>query len=369
MAVTTLLTIYQPEKVNMNGKVRLQARFDDAGMENILWYESSERYGTYMTTERVDAFLVGLLWLALKKGQNIVVKGALSEKLYYSLNYHLIPLIAQIYKHKRIQVLCDNLVSTPLPNEGAVGTGLSCGIDSLCTAYEHLGRAVPANYQITHFTFFNTGSNQMMGSQKWQEKIYQDRAAWAKACAEELGKDLIVVDSNINDILKMSFVRTHTLRNISALLVFQKLFHVYYYSAGYQTLTAKFNQDSASYDPISLPLLSTENVAFYSGGSNFSRVQKTKMVSEFELSYKYLNVCLVRIKNCGRCLKCKRTLLTLDVLGSIEKYKNIFNLEAFYKIKDSYINEVIEGRNSDILFKDIYDEMVRRNYLKKQNGL
>ncbi|NYE04176.1 hypothetical protein F4694_000920 [Bacillus niacini] len=68
----------------MNGKVRLQARFDEAGMENMLWYESSENYGSYMTTERVDAFLVGLLWLALNKGQNILVKGALSEKLYYS---------------------------------------------------------------------------------------------------------------------------------------------------------------------------------------------------------------------------------------------------------------------------------------------
>jgi hypothetical protein len=68
----------------MNEKVRLQARFDDAGMENMLWYESSENYGSYITSERVDAFLVGLLWLALKKGQNILVKGALSEKLYYS---------------------------------------------------------------------------------------------------------------------------------------------------------------------------------------------------------------------------------------------------------------------------------------------
>jgi hypothetical protein len=362
-----LLTIYQPEKVKTNGKVRLQAKFDVDGIENVLWYETSEEYGPYMTTERVDAFLVGLLWLALKKGQHILVKGRLSEKLFYSLNHHLIPLIAQIYKHKPIHVLCDHLDSTPLPNEGAVGTGLSCGIDSLSTVYEHLDKAVPENYKITHLTFFNTGSNEMMGSKKWQENIFHERAAWSKACAIELGKDLMVVDSNINDILKMSFVKTHTLRNISALLVFQKLFRVYYYSAGYQTLNAKFNRDSASYDAISLPLLSTENVAFYSAGSNFSRVQKTKMVSEFELSYNYLNVCLFKIKNCGRCLKCKRTLLTLDILGSIEKYRNVFNLDAFYKIKDSYIKEIMDSKDRDILFKDIYEEMVRRNYLKRLN--
>jgi hypothetical protein len=62
-----LLTIYQPEKVKINGKVRLQAQFDVDGIEDVLWYETSEEYGPYMATERVDAFLVGLLWLALKK--------------------------------------------------------------------------------------------------------------------------------------------------------------------------------------------------------------------------------------------------------------------------------------------------------------
>ncbi|MEH7255218.1 hypothetical protein V7111_24230 [Neobacillus niacini] len=361
-----MITIYQPEIVNLNGKVRLQAKFEAAGISNVLWYETNEKFGQYMTTGRIDAFLVGLLWLGLKRGQNIMVKGPLSEKLFYGLNHHIIPLIAQIYKYKPIQVQCDNLISTPLPNEGGVGTGLSCGIDSLCTVYEHQGKSVPERFQITHFIFFNTGSNQMMGSKQWQEKIFQERVAWDKACAAELGKELIVVDSNINELLKMSFVRTHTLRNLSALLVFQKLFHVYYYSSGYQTLNAKFNQDSASYDAISLPLLSTENLAFYSAGSNFSRVQKTQMVSEFNISYNYLNVCLFKIKNCGRCLKCKRTLLTLDILGSIDKYKHVFNLAAFNKIKESYIQEVIASRNSDPLFKDIYEEMVRRKYLERR---
>ena len=363
MVVTYMITIHQPEKVNINGKVRLQAKFEDAGMESVLWYETNGKFGQYMTTERVDAFLVGLLWLGLKKGQNIKVNGPLSEKLFYGLNNHLIPLIAQIYKYKPIQVQCENLISTPLPNEGGVGTGLSCGIDSLSTVYEHQGASIPEHYQITHFTFFNTGSNQMMGSKQWQEQIFQERAAWAMNCAAELGKELIIVDSNIHDVLKMSFVTTHTLRNISALLVFQKLFHIYYYSSGYQTINAKFNKDSASYDVLSLPLVSTENVTFYSAGSNYSRVQKTQMVSDYKISYKYLNVCLFKTKNCGRCLKCKRTLLTLDILGSIEKYRNIFNLDAFYKIKDTYIKEVLESRNDDPWFKEIYEEMVKKNYL------
>ncbi|MEH6996268.1 hypothetical protein V7075_26785 [Neobacillus drentensis] len=363
-----MLTIYQPEKVNINGNVRLQAKFEIAGVEDVLWYETNEKFGRYMTTERVDAFLVGLLWLGIRKGENIKVKGPLSAKLFYGLNYHLLPLISQMYKYKPIQVQCDQLVSSALPNEGAVGTGLSCGIDSLSTAIEHLGKDIPENYQITHFTFFNNGSSNFWGTRQRQDKLFRARVAWAKACAEELGKELIVVDSNINDVLKMSFVRTHTLRNISTLLVFQKLFHIYYYSSTFQTLYTKFNNDSASYDVISLPLLSTENVTFYSSGNNYTRVQKTQMVSNFDLSYKYLNVCLTRIHNCGRCLKCKRTLLTMDIQGSIENYKNIFNLVAFNKVKENYIKEVIASRNRDPWFREIYEEMVRKNYLKKRNG-
>ncbi|MDR7078183.1 hypothetical protein J2Y03_003233 [Neobacillus niacini] len=77
-----MITIHQPEKVNINGKVRLQAKFEDDGMESVLWNETNGKFGQYMTTERVDAFLVGLLWLGLKKGQNIKVKGPLSEKLF-----------------------------------------------------------------------------------------------------------------------------------------------------------------------------------------------------------------------------------------------------------------------------------------------
>jgi hypothetical protein len=363
-----MITLFQPEKVNSKGNVRLQAKFELSGNENVLWYETSEKYGSYMTSERSDAFLVGLLWLALRNGEDIKVIGPLSEKLFYTLNYHLIPFLAQLYKYKQIKVLCDNLVSTPLPNAGAVGTGLSCGIDSLSTICSHQEEPVPSNYQISHLTFFNVGSNEMMGRSKWREKMFNDRAALSAACAKELGKELIIVDSNLNDILQMSFVRTHTLRNISALLVFQKLFNKYYYSSGYQTTKLKYNYDAASYDVISLPLLSTENVTFLSFGGNFTRVQKTQMVANMEISYKYLNVCLTNIHNCGRCLKCKRTLLTLEVLGAIDKYRHIFNLDAYFKERDSYLLEVIQSRGSDPLFKEIYDEMVRTKFLSKRKN-
>jgi hypothetical protein len=58
----------------------------------------------------------------------------------------------------------------------------------------------------------------------------------------------------------------------------------------------------------------------------------------------------------------------MDIQGSIENYKNIFNLVAFNKVKENYIKKVIASRNRDPWFREIYEEMVRKNYLKKRNG-
>lgn len=362
-----MITIHPPELVILDEKARLQAKIEGLETDNVLWFEADKKYEPYMTPERSDAFVVGLLWPALKKGEDIAVKGAMSEKLFYSLNHHLIPLLAQMFKkkYKQIQVHCENLDSTRLKNDQAVGTGLSCGVDSLHTIVMHQSDSTPPHYQPTHLTYFNVGSNHLTGSGGLMQRKFRGRTKIAAACAKELGKPLIIVESNLSDVMKMDFISTHTFRNVSALLVFQKLFHVYYYASGLQTIHLKFGGDSASYDVISLPLLSTENVTFYSAGSNNTRVEKTKMVTEMDVSTRYLNVCVHYIHNCGKCIKCKRTLLTLDILGVIDKYENVFKLENFYSVKDAYINKVIAKKDSNPFYKEIYDEMVKTNYLNK----
>lgn len=353
----------------LDEKARLQAKIEGLETDNVLWFEADKKWGPYMTPERSDAFVVGLLWPALRKGEDITVIGAMSEKLYYSLNNQLIPMLIQIFKkrkYKRIQVHCENLDSTRLKNEKAVGTGLSCGIDSLHAIAMHQSELTPLHYQITHLTNFNVGSNHLAGSGGLMQRKFKGRSKIAAECSKELGKPLIIVDSNLSDVMKMDFIATHTFRNVSALLVFQKLFHVYYYASGMQiTNHLKLTGEVATYDLLSLPLCSTENITFYSAGSNYSRVEKTKMVSEMDVSYRYLNVCVHHVHNCGKCIKCKRTLLTLDILGVLDKYENVFNLENFYSVKDDYINTIITKKDKNQYYKEIYDEMVKTKYLDK----
>lgn len=92
---------------------------------------------------------------------------------------------------------------------------------------------------------------------------------------------------------------------------------------------------------LSLPLLSTKNLRIYSEGEGMSRLMKLKDVVNYPPSYKYLNVCLETSKNCGVCEKCVRTLLEIDALGQLEKYKDVFDIEYYKKHKQWYLTQML----------------------------
>src|SRR5690606_13432792 len=46
-------------------------------------------------------------------------------------------------------------------------------------------------------------------------------------------------------------------------------------------------------------------------------------------SYDVLNVCNFYSRNCGECVKCLRTLYALDVLEVLDRYRAVFDVEAY----------------------------------------
>jgi hypothetical protein len=342
--------------------VRLETTFEIDGAKNILWYEVDEKYEEYLTYERADGAVVGLLWFALKHGHDMHILYPMSERLYYTLNTYLIPIISEIHGYRKIKLVCNELVNTPMHNIGGVGTGLSCGVDSLSTVYEHMKKDIPENYKITHFTFLNVGSNGELGGAR-SSSLFKERARIAKACADELGKDLILVDSNLSQLIKLGWGPTHTLRSVSAILSMQKLFKVYYFSSAIHLKDFKLTKkDPAYYDVFNLSMLSTEGLSFFSSCTNYTRLEKTRIITKLEQSYKYLNVCLRGPSNCGECEKCLRTLLTLEVLHCLDKYKAIFNLDAYYKKRAEYIDNVVKNHSKSAFLKEIYNEMIATKF-------
>ena len=209
---------------------------------------------------------------------------------------------------------------------------------------EHTDESCPPNYKLTHLTFFNVGASGDYGGNHARDLFYQ-RIEAVRPCADELQLPLVTLDSNINEILNMNYLPTHTYRNVAAVLALQKLFKTYYYSSGYTLWQFELNHsDSAHYDVYALDMLSTNDTKFFSSGEIYSRVEKTDIVSTHPLSYKYLNVCVAAETNCSRCHKCQRTLVTLDLLGKLDLYNKVFDHNDYRMHRSKYFGLALSGR-------------------------
>jgi len=68
------------------------------------------------------------------------------------------------------------------------------------------------------------------------------------------------------------------------------------------------------------PLMSSQATTFVHYGVWADRIQKTEFISRYPVALDHLRVCWESPKggNCGRCLKCLRTMVALEVRGELE---------------------------------------------------
>lgn len=69
------------------------------------------------------------------------------------------------------------------------------------------------------------------------------------------------------------------------------------------------------------PLLSNENTEFVYYGEWLNRIEKTEFLSRYPFALDNIRVCWQpgRTDNCGRCLKCLRTMTALEILGALAR--------------------------------------------------
>lgn len=357
------MNILTPRCTTDGTKIIVSTDYIFHSKKETLWFKIDKKYQEYLLLERADAFLVGLLLYAMANGEDIHLDCPVSEKLYYNLVNYLIPaLILTNPKLRPIKIIPSKLENTSVNIGKAVGTGFSGGVDSFCTIYDHLiNPACPEHYRLTHLAFFNVGSHGELGGES-ARNLFHKRLGILNMFPSECGLEYIVIDSNISEILQMSFITTAAIRSMAPVLLLQKLFRVYYFSSAYRMDDFQMLDDNdGRYGILTLALLSTESLDLYSSGCQYTRVEKTAMISNYEPSWRYLNVCVCDGGNCSVCFKCMRTLLTFDVLGTIERYSNIFDLEKYKAHKASYISHILANKHND-LDKEIYQAMIKNGY-------
>ncbi|MCC8112490.1 MAG: hypothetical protein LIP03_00580 [Bacteroidales bacterium] len=343
-----MITIYKPIVKVEGDKATLSARIVIDGpkpVDESVFYQVDKKYAEYLCYERADAFVVAVLNFAMRSGHDIKSEAPIGEYLYYHLNRYLIDALKTYNPTWHRTKLIANIDSSDLPNAGAVGTGISCGVDS-CYSLAMENNPDYPHHQLTHLVFNNVGSH---GEGEKARQLFKARQETPKRIAKELGLDIIMGDSNLMDVIKQPHFQTHTYSSMFPVLCLQKLFAVYYYASSatkYHEFNLVFSEHrcSGAYETLSLPLFSTDKLRIYSQGESKSRLEKMREMVKYEPSYRYLSVCLKSEHNCNVCEKCVRTLLGLYAVGEVDKYNKVFDTNYFHKHLNWYFRQMMNRK-------------------------
>ena len=330
------------KKTTSDGCSKLSCNVTIDGTTKELWLKVNSKYAEYLCDERADAQLIAVLHYAIKNGHDIEIETPITESLLFNIENYLIPALIEnnpTFHRIKIKASTDN---AQLPSAHAVGTGISCGVDSLHVLAEHT-KSKYKSHNITHLTFNNVGSHGL--GEKGRE-LYHKRLKKPRDFANEFGFSFVESDSNLTDVIDQSHFKTHTYSSMFPIFCLQKLYSKYYYaSSGYRfqefNLKDKPESSCGSYELLSLQVFSTPQLRIYSEGMGLTRLDKMASVVKYAPAWKYLNVCLVNEDNCGKCEKCVRTLLGIDAIGDLDRFSDVFDIDYYRKHKKWYIQQLL----------------------------
>ena len=341
----SIINISRPVKDINEVRARLSATVQFGKESQELYYSLRPEYASWFSTDRCDGFVVGLLFQAMERNENIKVDGPLSSRLYHSLRSFFIPMMAKAFPDLHpIEILASDLIDDPAKGTG-VATGFSGGIDSFAAVIQHHVQETSPSHRISHFLFHNVGSHGHRDAEE-SRRTFRLRYQIALPFAQEIGIPLVPIDSNLAEIFPTNFIRMHSALNASVPLVLQNQFRRYFYASTYKydDCGVKLTDDVARFDPMAFHLFSTESLDCVSTGCQMSRVEKTEFIASFEPTRRFLNVCVDPAflgRNCSVCFKCMRTLFTLELLGVLPLYKDIFDLKKFRSSRKWYLRDVL----------------------------
>lgn len=328
----SLIKIAKPHVSVTNGWARMSAAVTVRDEVKDIWFEVEEPYGEYLCAERSDAYLIGLLNFAMREHCDIECEAPVGEELLYQIRTYLIPILARTGRNLYASKIFAQTDSSPIENAGAVGAGISCGVDSFHVLANYSSPPYP-QLQLTHLVLNNVGSflrGKGCAQYKWQAE------ASKRFCSSNSFK-FVLTNSNISEALRQSHYLAHTYSDAFAVYALQKLWRTFFYGSSGDGFTASLLKDndlhdSANYDLLSLMAFSTRNLKIYSEAWDLTRFEKMKKVISYAPSHDFLHVCLSDDgPNCGHCGKCLRTLTMLDALNALDVYRNVFDIDAYMK--------------------------------------
>ena len=342
------------------------------GRTHELTYKIDDGYSDWLDVGCADGAIVPFIYYAVRFGFDIQSSVPVSSELLFSLNHLVVPELCNAVGNETVHIVAPERDSDEMCGN-AVGSGFSGGVDSFATFCEYAVDCDDAN-RITHLLYFMQGAHdgQLSSYDKDVEHdLFSEQLAVTRAFAEKHLYPVVVLESNLNEVLSscfgfMSYEWSHSFRNAGMALMLQKHLRRFYYSDAYglADFDVSLKSDSSHYEKWLLPLLSTNRLTIISANAGMGRIEKTRYISNYKQTYDSLLVCWRSGVNDCTCDKCIRTLVTLDYLGVLDRYAPCFNLDLYRANKAKYLRRVAGGRLHDSFFAEIW-RYAKDNGLKR----
>ena len=353
-----------------NGKTLLNAEVKAENDLFTLWYRIDDEFKQYLVTERCDPFVVALLpWVMLKAKKmqkEIVLKceNKISARLWHQLTVYYIPTLSRLMSYFgfiRLEAETDGS-QLPYVNGGRItGGSVSGGLDSFYTIVKYKDYPVK-EYLLTHVMYCNFG---LYGGLEGDSEL----ALYAKTrqIAQETGLKYVHPSTNVIALLYggMGHGVIVAAALTSVVLSLQKLFAVYHFSSALPIWDFKMSEAGAFYyELFNLYCLSTENTNFLLSGLELLRIEKAAYIADNPAAQNYLLPCVPQENgvNCNVCAQCTRTMAALEVLGKLDLFGKVFNVEEFRNNEGYHWGYLLmKSKAGDLFAKEIVDLYLEKN--------
>jgi hypothetical protein len=374
-----MLVIKKPNIVTAYGKSTVFSTIiitDDANRKAVktLRCEFDEKYKKYIVTDRLDAFLIALYPYAMRSKNDVICEFPITDVLLHNLRVAT-EMFATTNKRLGKITITSTGTLPPLENEKAVTTFCSGGVDSFFSIKMY-HETEYAGLKLTHLFTSDVGlfSSSKMANLATENELKSGIFALTGEIADHIGLPHIIADTNFAEVTGDGTRPQITCANLFPVYALGKLFGTVHIPSAYgisELLPSAFENvfynSMDRLDPLLVKILSTAGggggISLYTDGYIADRFTKTKNLIGYTPAEKFLSVCFSSPKNCGVCPKCRRTLLQLDMLGGLDSFANVFDIDYYREHIDEYL-EFLPNTAAFFASADVY-EVEKERLLKK----
>jgi hypothetical protein len=300
----------------------VEARGDEE--PSSLWFEFPVEFAPSVACNG-DPFLPILLLLAMRHRSRLTLEMDVSPELLSKTRR-----IMGIYQdwtrgsdEALEMVEIEAVPGLPRKRGAASGAFFTCGVDSFYTLLKNLARYPEGDPRLISYLLLVHGFDIPL---EGEEDLFRRVRANAGLVAQTCRKTLIPVKTNARALLRsIDWGDSHGAALAGVALALEPLLHTVFIPSTASYLELAPNGSHPALDP----LWSTEALECIHDGAESTRGDKIQFISSSSLALRCLRVCWENPNgayNCGRCEKCLRTMVQLQVCGVLDRAETFPNV-------------------------------------------